>query len=40
MSTEENKTLVRRFCTALSTALDGRALPRSPSRTSPHLMRS
>ena len=25
MSTEENKTLVRRFCTALNTALDGRA---------------
>ena len=24
MSTEENKTLVRRFCTALNTALDGR----------------
>jgi C-1 hydroxylase len=25
MSTEENKTLARRFCTALNTALDGRA---------------
>jgi C-1 hydroxylase len=25
MSTEENKTLVRRFCAALNTALDGRA---------------
>ena len=24
MSTEENKTLARRFCTALNTALDGR----------------